>query len=87
MKRNPWCSLYYRSYLVNKGPDNRLKLTDPSVHAFCNIAGSEGLGPRGEKARPFGPQFNRSVSQILDGGEEKELLIIRHWRIVKNAFR
>lgn len=33
------------------------------------------------------PQLKRSVSQILDGDEEKELLIIRHWRMVRNAFR
>ena len=44
-------------------PNNRLKLTAPSVHAFCFAAGAEDPGPRGEKACPSA----RSLSVALDG--------------------
>jgi hypothetical protein len=43
-------------------PNNRLKLTAPSVHAFCFAAGAEDPGPRGEKACPSA----RSLSVALD---------------------
>ena len=33
-------------------PNNRLKLTAPSVHAFCFATGVESPGPWGIKARP-----------------------------------
>jgi hypothetical protein len=57
--------------------NKRLKLTAPSVTLlFFSLAKGA-----------FGPQLKRSVSQILDGGEEKELLFIRHWRMVRYAFR
>ena len=36
----------------NRRPNNRLKLTAPSVHAFCISAGVVDPGPRGTKACP-----------------------------------
>jgi len=41
-----------KKQMIMKPPNKRLKLTAPSVHAFCFAAGVEDPRPRGEKARP-----------------------------------
>ena len=44
------CDWFYRYKFMQ--PNHRLKLTAPSVHAFCISATVEDPVPRGEKARP-----------------------------------
>jgi len=52
--------------MIMKPPNKRLKLTAPSVHAFCFAAGVKILSA-GRKSATLGPQLNRSVRLTFGG--------------------